>query len=254
MRSARVGELVADTLRNRILSGTVAGGERLPPQEEILKEFRVGLPSVREAMRILEVEGLVTVHRGNVGGATVHLPNEGRVAYMMAMVLESKRIQQSEVATALLWLEPICAEMCAQRSDRLLTTVPRLDQSLENQRSAIGDAVSFNKAAREFHVVIVEGCENAAISLAVGGLVQLWSAQEQTWTESAAPKGRFPGKSIQREIVAAHERIATAIREGNDVTAAHLVKVHLQAAQGFHLSVGNNAYVASEPLRHLQRD
>ena len=113
MRSARVGELVADTLRNRILSGTVASGERLPPAEEILKEFRVGLPSVREAMRILEVEGLVTVHRGNVGGATVHLPNEGRVAYMMAMVLESQRIQQSEVATALLCLEPICAEMCA---------------------------------------------------------------------------------------------------------------------------------------------
>jgi hypothetical protein len=54
----------------------------------------------------------------------VHLPNEGRVAYMMAMVLESQRIQQSEVATALLWLEPICAEMCAQRSDRLAATVP----------------------------------------------------------------------------------------------------------------------------------
>jgi DNA-binding FadR family transcriptional regulator len=135
-----------------------------------------------------------------------------------------------------------------------VTTVPRLDQSLENQRSAIGDAMSFNKAAREFHVVIVEGCENAAISLAIGGLVQLWSAQEQTWTESAAPKGRFPGKSIQREIVAAHERIATAIRDGNEAAAAHLVKAHLQAAQGFHLSVENNAYVVSEPLRHLQRD
>jgi DNA-binding FadR family transcriptional regulator len=249
MRSARVGELVADALRDRILSGTVASGDRLPPQEEILKEFRVGLPSVREAMRILEVEGLVTVHRGNVGGATVHLPNEGRVAYMMAMVLESQRIQQSEVATALLWLEPICAEMCAQRADRLATTVPRLEQSLENQRSAIGD-----KAAREFHVVIVEGCENAAISLAIGGLVQLWSAQEQTWTESAAPQGHFPGKSVQRQIVAAHERIAAAIGEGNEATVARLVKAHLQAAQGFHLSVDNHVYVASEPLRHLQRD
>ena len=90
-------------------------------------------------------------------------------------------------------------------------------------------------------MVIVEGCGNAAISLAVGGLVGLWSAQEQTWTESAAPKGNFPGKSVQREIVAAHERITTAIGEGNEATAARLVKAHLQAAQGFVLLVAGAA-------------
>ena len=109
MRSPRLAELVADELRSEILSGAVDDGGRLDTQEVLLARFNVGLPAIREAMRILEVEGLVTVHRGNVGGATVHLPTADNVVYMMAMVLECRKVGLEDVADTLRRLEPICA-------------------------------------------------------------------------------------------------------------------------------------------------
>ena len=61
----RIAETVAATLRARILSDRA--GDRLPTQDQLVREFGVSYPSVREALRILETEGLVTVRRGSVG-------------------------------------------------------------------------------------------------------------------------------------------------------------------------------------------
>ena len=72
----RIAETVAAELRSRILVGDGPHDYRLPTQEQLVKEFGVSYPSIREAIRILETEGLVTVRRGNVGGAEVHRPDE----------------------------------------------------------------------------------------------------------------------------------------------------------------------------------
>ena len=68
--------MVAGTLRRRILDGELEDGSWLPKQEDLIDEFGVSKPSMREAMRILETEGLLTVQRGNVGGAVVHTPRQ----------------------------------------------------------------------------------------------------------------------------------------------------------------------------------
>ena len=67
----RLAEQVADELRRRILGGELADGSVLPKEDELLLEFPVSKPSLREAMRILEAEGLLRVRRGKLGGAVV---------------------------------------------------------------------------------------------------------------------------------------------------------------------------------------
>ena len=74
-RPPHLAELVADTLRQQILNGTLTGGSLLAKQEDLLAEFGVSKPSLREAMRILEAEGLLRVRRGKLGGSVVRRPN-----------------------------------------------------------------------------------------------------------------------------------------------------------------------------------
>ncbi|WP_422331067.1 FadR/GntR family transcriptional regulator, partial [Rhodococcus sp. (in: high G+C Gram-positive bacteria)] len=62
----RIAETVAAEIRDHILADD---DYRLPTQEQLVRDFGVSYPSIREALRILETEGLVTVRRGNVGGA-----------------------------------------------------------------------------------------------------------------------------------------------------------------------------------------
>ena len=72
-----VAEMVADVIRARIVAGTLPDGSMLPKQDQLISEFQVSRPSFREALRILESEGLISVRRGNIGGAQVHAPDSG---------------------------------------------------------------------------------------------------------------------------------------------------------------------------------
>ena len=74
LSARRTAEIVADELRRQIIDGELADGDLLPRQELLVEQFNVSLVSLREALRILETEGLVSVRRGNRGGAVVHAP------------------------------------------------------------------------------------------------------------------------------------------------------------------------------------
>ena len=92
IRQPRVAEIVASRLREDILSGRLKEGDVLPSQESLFSEFGVSPPALREAIHILETDGLISVRRGNVGGAVVHLPSAERTAHMISMVLQSRSV------------------------------------------------------------------------------------------------------------------------------------------------------------------
>ena len=158
LRQPRLAEIVAATLREDILTGKLKEGDSLPRQEQLFAEFRVSLPAVREAMRILETEGLISVRRGNVGGAIVHLPTSERTARMISMVLQVRGTSLDDVSGALLHLEPICAGLCAARADRAKQVVPALREALDQQIENFDDMPSWTPLARRFHEVMVNTC------------------------------------------------------------------------------------------------
>src|SRR5690349_4204828 len=121
IRQPRVAEIVAARLRDEILSGRL---EELPSQVSLLQRFSVSPPALREAIHILEADGLISVRRGNVGGALVHHPTAERTAHMISMVLQSRAATPVDVSEALMHLEPVCAGMCAAREDRMTEVVP----------------------------------------------------------------------------------------------------------------------------------
>ena len=80
LSARRTAEIVADELRRQIIDGELSDGDLLPRQEILVEQFNVSLVSLREALRILETEGLLSVRRGNRGGAVVHAPAKASAA------------------------------------------------------------------------------------------------------------------------------------------------------------------------------
>src|SRR3982074_3217237 len=87
LSAPRIAEIVADELRRQISAGDVSDGHWLPRQKVLVDQFKVSLVSLREALRILETEGLVSVRRGNRGGAVGHAPGKTRAAHMLGPLL-----------------------------------------------------------------------------------------------------------------------------------------------------------------------
>lgn len=227
LRQPRLAELVAASLRDRIVSGSLADGDVLPPLEHLAKEFGVGPPSAREALRTLEHEGLITVRRGNLGGAVVRRPTPEGAAYMLGLVLQSERASVPDLALALSLLESLCARLCAQRADRNSTVVPRLRELHEQARESIEDAVVFAQYTRKFHEELVAGCGNQTIMLIASSVVWLWTEQDDAWAYRVTVLHELPDLSVRQLGLDAHEAILKAIERGDADTAEDLLCEHV---------------------------
>jgi GntR family transcriptional regulator, transcriptional repressor for pyruvate dehydrogenase complex len=192
LSAPRIAEIVADELRRQIIDGELADGDLLPRQEVLVEQFNVSLVSLREALRILETEGLVSVRRGNRGGAIVHAPAKTSTAYMLGLLLQSESVVVADLGTALLELEPACAALAAQRPDRADTIVPELKEINDAMGVHLEDGPEFTEIGRRFHDSIVRGCGNRTIIAVVGTLETLWTSHEQQWADESAAKGTYP--------------------------------------------------------------
>jgi GntR family transcriptional regulator, transcriptional repressor for pyruvate dehydrogenase complex len=230
MRQPRVAELVANALRHQILSGQLQEGSLLPKQGDLLEEFRVSKPSMREALRILESEGLLTVRRGNVGGAVVHVPQSQNAAYALGLILKARNVTLRDVGVALKQLEPICASLCAGREDRHKTVLPVLNEIQQETRRALSDRLAVTRLARQFHEALVQHCGNETIITTVGAIESLWSSHEQAWAREATERGEFPVE-LASTALEVHDDLIHLIDIGDvDATAIaarnHLANTH----------------------------
>lgn len=237
----RVAETLAAELRRRILAEADGGNFRLPTQDQLMQEFGVSHPSIREALRILETEGLVTVRRGKVGGAEVHLPDASSAAYHLGLTLQAGRVTIADLAAGLQMLEPLCVASCAQRADRAKAVVPVLRASIDQSIDLVGSGPQFTHTAREFHSLVVELSGNATMRYVVSALVALWSVQEEAWARRVAHEGHYPSRDDAREVVKSHERVLAAIVAGDAGKAERAARSHLAATQALLLGqLGEN--------------
>ena len=157
-------QLIADELRSLIVSGELSDGEWLGKEPDLVKRFAVSRPSLREALRILETEGLITVVRGLHGGVVVHQPDERMTARTAALVLRSRNVSLADVFEARSLLEPVAArEIAAKRSRRAI--VAQLGALIDEQEEAIEDPEAFGVANATFHERLVSLAGNQTFSI-----------------------------------------------------------------------------------------
>lgn len=244
IRQPRVAEIVAARLREEILSGQL---KELPSQESMLAQFAVSPPALREAIHILETDGLISVRRGNVGGADVHLPSAARTAHMISMVLQTRDSTPADVSEALLHLEPICAGMCASRDDRLTEVVPYLQAEIDRQAEQFDDLSAYVPNARRFHEALVSRCGNEPMILLIGSLELIWSAHESSvWSDDDV------NHKTMRAALRDHQRLLDAIRDGNTARAVRLAQDHLAAARRNTLAAGADKTIEAKLISRSQ--
>jgi GntR family transcriptional regulator, transcriptional repressor for pyruvate dehydrogenase complex len=251
IRQPRVAEIIAARLRDDILSGRLKEGDVLPSQDGLLAEFGVSPPALREAIHILEMDGLISVRRGNMGGAVVHLPSADRTAHMISMVLQARSATPADVSGALIHLEPICAGMCAAREDRMTEVVPYLEDEIRRQTEQFDDLSRYVPNARRFHEAIVSRCGNEPMILLIGSLELIWSSHESSVWSDENPTDPLNHKTM-RAALRDHQRLLDAVRDGNEARAVRLATDHLAAARRNTLAVGADRIIEAKLISNAQ--
>ncbi len=230
VRFARLAEQIADDLRTRLLVGDLSTATELAVEESLRGHYAVSKPTFREAMRVLEAEGLITVRRGAIGGAVVHRPDKEHVAYTLGMALAARAVSTSDVGTALREVEPACAAACAGRVDRMQQVVPILRHLHERSVAVVDSLVEATAMSRMFHEAIVDLCGNQSLVVMAGALESLWSSHESSWASrvdsaEVSRAERLRALDDHRELIDAIER--GDAEEARSLSLRHLLKSQL---------------------------
>lgn len=243
LRSPRMAALVADDLRSLILNGHLSDGDHLPREDSLRAQFGVGRPTMREALRILESEGLISIVRGNRGGATVHTPKAINTAYAVGLALTARKVPLGDLGQALREVEPLCAALCAARTDRRRVVLPRLRALLKEAKGNPHDPVLVTTTSRRFHEHMVASCGNQTLILVVGALETLWSKHISWHASREETKGSDRTRIDPRASLKDHTRIVELIEEGDVVGVREAVQRHLNRIQSSPTAANENTTI-----------
>lgn len=242
----RIAEMVADELRTQILNGELAEGSMLPRQEDLVQEFGISLPSLREALRILETEGLISVRRGNAG-AVVHRPTAQSAAFMLGVVLRSHKVVVSDLAAGLQAVEPACAALCAEHPNHK-DIAEKLRQLTDEAAKRVAEGEGFTTAGREFHDELARSCGVETLRQVIGTLESLWSDYEEYWAREHSRVGLYPSVEERKLVLKAHRAVIKAIDAGNADAAERAARHHLRESQKVLLAEAGDTLLSAVPV------
>lgn len=164
-RVHKTGETVAGLLRSRIVSGELPIGSKLPTEEELTEAFGIARTTLREALRVLESQGLIHIKRGRDGGGAVTMPDLSRLSESFAAASQLRRTSFADLDIARRLIEPELASWLARsHTDDDLAALNDVVQSAREAANA-DDRREFGLAASLFHRTIVERGGNTTLSL-----------------------------------------------------------------------------------------
>lgn len=226
-RSREKPEIIADELRALIVSGEVAEGDSLGREPDLVERFGVSRPSLREALRILEAEGLITVVRGVLGGVVVRAPDVKGTARTASILLASRNVSVGDVHDARSVIEPAAARLLATSAGRK-AAVADLRVLVDRQAEVVDDPVAFGAANAEFHERLVVLAGNQTLAIVAEMLNEV---VERVVTEVSKGTGRGVRDSTttRRRGIRSQERLLELIAVGAGIEAEEHWRAHMAA-------------------------
>jgi DNA-binding FadR family transcriptional regulator len=237
IRVPKTAELVADEIRRLITSGKLKDGDTLQPEAQIIADFAISRPTVREAFRILESEKLISVSRGSRGGARVHTPKAEHVARYAGYVLQTRQAGYADVYQARAIIEPPSARHVAETRSKDAPGILR--EVIEAQRAA-GHTHRLGRAVN-FHSKLIELTANQTLILLSGALDGIVARFQADITSKLAETS-----TNRRSFLAglkSQEKLVEYIAAGDGPGAEAHWRRHMENAAKVWLSRGDGAAV-----------
>ncbi len=213
-------DVLAERLKQEILGDGYNLGAALPTERELVSTTGLSRGSVREALRILEAQGLVNTRAGRYGGTTVSQPTADHLASHINLYAKGRSITLSALIEVRLALEPMVAALAAER--RTETDLSNLRAIAERiEWAADNDLSAFLEENVNWHDAIAAASHNEllhAFATSVSGLMF-----------EASQIKEFASAEVRQRVRHAHTRILEAIEAGDAELARRRVERDVQA-------------------------
>jgi GntR family transcriptional repressor for pyruvate dehydrogenase complex len=218
MQVPKASEVLANELRESILSGRFPEGTALPTERDMVIQTQMSRTTVREALRILEVQGLIRIKTGRSGGAFVRRPDGDSIANSVSLLIRGRQIRMAALLETREGVEPVCARLASKyRTDEDLDRLEAANAAI----AADGPVEDFLQANVDWHVAVAAASHNELLT----GFMAALSRAIYASTDNRS----FIDAEVRRTTVLAHARITEAIRTGDLDAALRRMTRHVHA-------------------------
>jgi GntR family transcriptional repressor for pyruvate dehydrogenase complex len=217
----RAFEEILFQLEEAISAGHLSAGDRLPSERELANQFQVSRTSVREALRVLEALGIVSVKRGAENGATLLEEPGNALPQILRFHLALEHVSMASLVEFRVAIESWAARTAAER--RTEADITRVEELLEHMELEEYDEPDFLELDLAFHVELARACGNELAELVMEGCR---AAIARTMLQVTLQAGDWP--TIREQLRHQHREIYDAIRLGDGDRASELVADHIR--------------------------
>ena len=231
IRPVKTGEMIAAYLRGKIVRGELAEGASLPAEVELMRQFDVSRPTLREAFRILETESLIEIRRG-ARGARITAPTVRVAARYIGLLLQTCGTTLADVYEARSLLEPAAAGLLARRrTEADLADLAACADDLEGLVTAAdvtADVAEWTRCAQRFHDLLMQRAGNKTLlvqSAVLREVVQLHLLlAARQFGDTAATVAKFT------KVVRSYRKLIALLRAGDAAGAESHWRAHMDVA------------------------
>lgn len=215
-------ETVLEYLRAQILDGQVGPGQRLPTERELATQLGASRSAVREAIKVLQAQGVISSHTGPGGGTRVATGQGVALGQMLKLHVALDAISFTELTETRVVLERAAVEAAVQ-----FATTADIEAviAIAHQMDEVLDPAGFNELDTAFHVAIAGMGANRLIrdlTIAIREAV----ARRILAAEERSPSWLF----LRDRLVQEHHDIAMALANRDAMAAASLCEEHIRGA------------------------
>jgi len=219
-RSRRRYEVLAEELRSLILNGTLKVGDPLPAERDLVDLSGLGRGSVREAIRILEIEGLLSPKKpGRNGMSIVQNASDQTVKRQLELFIGGDTVSNDQLLEARMIIEPALARIAAEkRMDEDIETLRAINEEIT--ATGMSDRQALAKLNLDWHVALFRASQNDLMAAIATGLTQT--------QHSAGVLGDHGEEVHVHTMIVMHDKIIAALVDQDGDAAYRRTHRHLK--------------------------
>jgi GntR family transcriptional repressor for pyruvate dehydrogenase complex len=215
VRAPKLSAQVAHRIVELIVSDDVEPGQTLPPERVMVEQLGVSRGTLREALRILEVHGLISLKPGPTGGPVVEEMTGRELGQASTLHFHMAGATFGEIWQARLAIEPMMARLAAER--RAPEIAERLGEVMDAAEGFAGEE-DFIEATSEFHTTMSGLSGNRVLDLYAIAFSEIWNQHV---------RGRAFPEAERDRVHDDHHAIADAVIAGDGEAAERLMREHM---------------------------
>jgi DNA-binding FadR family transcriptional regulator len=210
--------LVAQRIVRDIVRSSMTPGDLLPPERVMLEKYETGRGTLREALRLLEFQGVISLKPGPGGGPVLMNPPASNLANTLMLLMQLNQAPYRAIVEVRNAFEPMISQLAAQRMTE--EQLAELAGTVDAMRENLNDRDSFLDSNKRFHDIIAWSSGNVLLAYLVDSLLGILDG---TVIGIDYPSHR------RSAILKAHEEIYAALAKHDPEASEQRMREHIEA-------------------------